>query len=57
MRRPLCDGGYAEACTELAVIHGAKRTPKDLALAKSLLKKACAGGDARACQMQASMPK
>jgi len=53
----LCDDGFFEGCTELAMIHGAKGTAKDLSRVKELLKKACAGGEARACQIQSSMTR
>ncbi len=49
--QPLCDDGFPPACTRLALINVAKPTAAARARAKSLLARACTGGDAEACQM------
>lgn len=50
----LCDAGQLEGCTALAIVHLNRHTPQGRAQASALLKKACDGGDAEACQIQQS---
>lgn len=47
----LCDDGVFVACTRLALLHAATPRTEARALAKELLAKACAGGEADACRM------
>ena len=47
----LCDGGFVPACTRLALVHVARPGAAARARAKSLLARACTGGDGEACQM------
>lgn len=47
----LCDSGFLPACTRLALVHVAKPGATARARAKSLLARACTGGDGEACEM------
>ena len=47
----LCTAGHFPACTRLGVALAGKQTARDLARAKTLLTRACTGGEQDACAM------
>ncbi|MET0555173.1 MAG: hypothetical protein ABW221_19175 [Vicinamibacteria bacterium] len=47
----LCTGGHLPACTRLGVALAGKQTARDLARAKTLLARACIGGEQDACAL------
>jgi TPR repeat protein len=47
----LCTAGHYPACTRLGVALAGKQTARDLARAKTLLARACTGGEEDACAM------
>lgn len=51
----LCTAGHFPACTRLGVALAGKQTARDLARAKSLLARACTGGEQDACAMAKQM--
>jgi TPR repeat protein len=52
----LCGEGVLHACTRLGLLHAYKGTRADLARAKQLLRKACAGDEGEACSALSTMP-
>lgn len=53
----LCNDGLPESCTQWAVILASHPQKPDIAKARQLLTKSCAGGFAEACEVLKSMPK
>jgi TPR repeat protein len=47
----LCSDEVFAACTRLALLHAATPKASELARAKELLARACAGGEAEACRL------